>query len=223
MIQVLICDDHEIIREGIKVVFEDCPDLKVVADFGNGADAVRLLREGEVRVDIIVLDIAMQGRDGLMVLKQVKEEFPHLPILILSNYPDSQYALYCIKRGAAGYLNKIVDPDTLISAIRTIAKGGFYITPSVAGYLAGAIRSGNNAQKNQSSSIEQLSSREYQVFLLLSKGFTVREIADQLSLSPNTVSTYRTRILNKIGVRNEVELALYAMRTDSLEDRALPV
>jgi DNA-binding NarL/FixJ family response regulator len=163
---------------------------------------------------VVLLDIAMPQRDGLDVLKQLKAEFPKLPVLMLSTYPDRQYAVRCLKLGAAGYLNKSADAEQMTEAIRRVAGGRLFITPNVAEHLAGAVGGGTH---DDTPLHERLSHREYQVFRLLAAGRSVGEIAEQLVLAANTVSTYRARILEKTGVRNDVELALYAVRADLLQ------
>ena len=205
-IKVLICDDHLIVRQGIKQVLADAPDIVAVAEAGNGPEALARVREGGI--DVVLLDIAMPQRDGLDILRQLKAEAPKLPVLMLSTYPDRQYAVRSLKMGAAGYLNKSADAAQMIDAVRRVARGALFITPSVAELLAGALSTGGD----DAPLAEQLSHREYQVFRLLAAGRSVGEIAGQLVLAPNTVSTYRARILEKTGVRNDVELALYAVR-----------
>ncbi len=207
MIRVLICDDHQIVRQGIRQILLDTGDIRPVAEAANGPEAVARAREGGV--DVVLLDIAMPQRDGLDVLKQLKGEFPRLPVLVLSTYPDRQYAVRSLKLGAAGYLNKSADSEQLTDAIRHVARGKLFITPSVAEQLASAVGAGGHEDKPLH---ERLSQREFQVFQLLSRGASVGEIAEQLVLSSNTVSTYRARILEKTGVRNDVELALYAVQ-----------
>jgi two-component system, NarL family, invasion response regulator UvrY len=204
---VSICDDHQIVRQGITQIRADAGDIALAGEAANGAEAIALARRGGL--DVVLLDIAMPGRDGLDVLKQLKSEFARLPVLVLSTYPDRQYAVRCLKLGAAGYLNKSADSEQMIEAIRKVARGGLFITPSVAEHLAGALGGGDASPAPLH---ERLSHREYQVFRLLAQGWSVGEIAEQLALSPNTVSTYRARILDKTGVRNDVELALYAVR-----------
>jgi two-component system invasion response regulator UvrY len=211
MIRVLVCDDHLIVRQGIKQILADAPDLALAGEAGSGPEAVALVRAGGI--DVVLLDIAMPQRDGLDVLKQLRAEFPKLAVLMLSTYPDRQYAVRCLKLGASGYLNKSADSEQMIEAIRRVARGRLFITPNVAEHLAGAVGAGAHADAPLH---ERLSHREYQVFGLLAAGRSVGEIAQQLSLSPNTVSTYRARILEKTGVRNDVELALYAVRQDIL-------
>lgn len=208
MIRVLICDDHQIVRQGIKQILADAGDIALGGEAGNGPEAVALVRAGGI--DVVLMDIAMPQRDGLEALKQLRAEFPKLPVLMLSTYPDRQYAVRSLKLGAAGYLNKSADSEQMIEAIRRVAQGRLFVTPHVAELLAGAV-GGHGEQPLH----ERLSHREYQVFRLLSQGASVGEIATQLSLSSNTVSTYRARILEKTGVRNDVELALYAVRHEA--------
>jgi two-component system, NarL family, invasion response regulator UvrY len=207
MIQVLICDDHQIVRQGIKQILADAPDIELAGEAANGPEALARVRAGGIHV--VLLDIAMPLRDGLDVLKQLKSEFARLPVLMLSTYPDRQYAVRSLKLGAAGYLNKSADSEQLIEAIRHVAQGRLFITPAVAEQLASAVGAGPRAGRPLH---ERLSQREHQVFRLLSQGASVGEIAEQLALSSNTVSTYRARILEKTGVRNDVELALYALQ-----------
>ncbi len=214
MIRVLICDDHLIVRQGIRQVLLDAGGIGVVGEAGNGPDALRCVREIG-GLDIVLMDIAMPMRDGLDVLRQLRSEAPRLPVLMLSTYPDKQYALRSLKLGAAGYLNKSADSDQLCAAIRKVAAGGLFITPAVAELMAanmGAGRADAAAPLH-----ERLSHREYQVFRRLAAGQSVGEIATQLALSGNTVSTYRARILEKTNARNDVELALYAVRQDLLQ------
>lgn len=212
MISVLICDDHQIVRQGIKQMLADAGDLALAGEAASGPEAIARVREGGI--DVVLLDIAMPQRDGLDVLRQLRSEVPKLPVLMLSTYPDRQYAVRSLKLGAAGYLNKSADSEQMIEAIRRVAAGRRFITPHVAEQLAAAVGS---AREDDAPLHERLSHREYQVFRLLSGGASVGEIAAQLVLSPNTVSTYRARILEKTGVRNDVELALYAMRHGDLQ------
>jgi DNA-binding NarL/FixJ family response regulator len=224
-IRVLVCDDHQIVRQGIRQVLADAPEgqgesdgegpaIEVVAEATNGPDAIARVREGGI--DVVLLDIAMPQRDGLDVLKQLRAEVPRLPVLMLSTYPDRQYAVRSLKLGAAGYLNKSADSEQMIHAVRKVARGGLFVTPAVAELLAGALQPAGAAADDSLPLHERLSHREYQVFRLLSQGRSVGEIAEQLVLAPNTVSTYRARVLEKTGVRNDVELALFAVRHDSV-------
>ena len=219
MIRVLVCDDHQIVRQGIRQMLADAHDIVLAAEADNGPTALRLVREAnepgtaEARIQVVLMDIAMPHRDGLDVLRQLRSEFPRLPVLMLSTYPDKQYAVRSLKLGAAGYLNKSANSDTMTGAIRKVAAGGLYITPTVAEQLASALGAGREHAPDVPLH-ERLSHREYQVFRLLASGSSVGEIADRLVLSSNTVSTYRARILEKTGARNDVELALYAVRAD---------
>jgi len=210
MIRVLVCDDHAIVRQGLRQMLADAADLALAAEAADGAEGMAAVRAAAMQgapIDVVLLDIAMPRRDGLDVLRQLKGEFPRLPVLILSTYPDRQYAVRSLRLGAAGYLNKSADSQQIIAAIRKVAAGGLFITPAIAEQLAAAIGSASTPSPH-----EALSRREYQVFTLLASGRSVGEIAEQLSLSSNTVSTYRARILEKTGVRNDVELALYAVQ-----------
>lgn len=221
MIRVLICDDHLIVRQGIKQMLADTGDIVVAGEADNGADAIRKVREGSTAdasgIKVVLMDIAMPQRDGLDVLRQLKTEFPKLPVLMLSTYPDKQYALRSLKLGAAGYLNKSADSEQMSAAIRKVAAGGLFITPTVAEHMAAALGAGVGATRSADEPLhERLSHREYQVFRLLATGRSVGEIAEQLILSSNTVSTYRARILDKTGARNDVELALYAVKQELL-------
>lgn len=218
MIRVLIGDDHRIVREGLKQVLADAPDVGVLAEAQTGAEVLAQVRAlgGAAGLDLVLLDIAMPGQDGLEVLQILRREHPRLPVLMLSTYPEKQYAVRCIKLGAGGYLNKSADPDDMVAAVRKVASGGMYVTSATAEALAAAMagaagRSGLAALAG-SGGVDALSHREYQVFRLLTAGQTVSEIGAQLKLAPNTVSTYRARILEKTGAKNDVELALYAER-----------
>ena len=222
MIRVLICDDQQIVRQGIKQMLGDAHGITVAGEAENGSEAIRLVREtaaGAEAIDVVLMDIAMPHPDGLDVLRQLRSEFPKLPVLMLSTYPDKQYAVRSLKLGAAGYLNKSADSQALGGAIRKVAAGGLFITPAVAEHVATAIGAGRSAHGSlaatEATLHERLSQREYQVFRLIATGRSVGEIAEQLALSSNTVSTYRARILDKTGARNDVELALYAVRHDA--------
>lgn len=217
-IRVLICDDHLIVRQGIRQILADAGDIALAGEAATGPEAVALVRAEAAAgtlPDVVLLDIALPQRDGLDVLKALKNEFPRLPVLMLSTYPDRQYGVRSLKLGAAGYLNKSADSKQLIDAIRKVAVGKLFVTQNVAEQLAGAVGAGGASPTDGSEPLhERLSHREYQVFRLLAQGRSVGEIATALVLSSNTVSTYRTRVLEKTGVRNDVELALYAVRQE---------
>jgi two-component system invasion response regulator UvrY len=208
-IRVLLADDHRIVREGLKQVLADAPEVEIAAEATSGAEVLAAVqsRGGPPALHLVLLDIAMPEGDGLDVLQALRKGWPELPVLMLSTYPERQYAVRCIRLGAAGYLNKGADPDDMIAAVRKVAAGGRYITPATAEQLAGALDR-DRARVGH----EALSHREHQVFRLLTMGHNVTEIGAQLQLAPNTVSTYRARILEKTGTRNDVELALYAER-----------
>jgi two-component system invasion response regulator UvrY len=206
-VRVLLGDDHKIVREGLKMVLADDPDLQVVAEADSGPGVLGMVQslQGPQGVDVVLLDIALPGMDGLNVLQNLRRDWPGLPVLMLSTYPEKQYAVRCIQLGASGYLNKSTDTDALVAALRRVASGGMHVSPTTAEALASLVSQGRTK-----SGIEQLSHREHQVYLLLTQGHSVSEIGARLSLAPNTVSTYRARILEKTGTKNDVELALYA-------------
>ena len=206
-VRVLLGDDHKIVREGLKMVLADDPGLQVVAEADTGPAVLAAVQalQGTQGLDVVLLDIAMPGMDGLDVLQNLRRDWPSLPVLMLSTYPEKQYAVRCIQLGASGYLNKSTDTDALTAALRRVAAGGMHVSPATAEVLASLISPGRTK-----SGIELLSHREHQVYILLTQGHTVTEIGAQLSLAPNTVSTYRARILEKTGTKNDVELALYA-------------
>lgn len=208
-LNILIGDDHRIVREGLKQVLADAPDIAVVAEAETGPDILAQVEAlgGPAGLAAVLLDIALPGRDGMDVLQALKKAWPQLPVLMLSTYPEKQYAVRCIKLGAAGYLNKSANPDDMIAAVRKVAGGGLYVSALTAEALASAV--GGSAGR---SGAEALSHREHQVFRLLTAGKSVGEIGTQLGLASNTVSTYRLRILEKTGTKNDVELALYAER-----------
>jgi len=208
-LNILIGDDHRIVREGLKQVLADAPEIVVVAEAETGPDILAKVEAlgGHAGLAAVLLDIALPGRDGMDVLQALKKAWPQLPVLMLSTYPEKQYAVRCLKLGAAGYLNKSAHPDDMIAAVRKVAAGGLYVSAVTAEALASAV--GGSGGR---SGAEALSHREHQVFRLLTAGQSVGEIGTQLGLASNTVSTYRLRILEKTGTKNDVELALYAER-----------
>ena len=208
-LNILIGDDHRIVREGLKQVLADAPEIVVVAEAETGPDILAKVEAlgGHAGLAAVLLDIALPGRDGMDVLQALKKAWPQLPVLMLSTYPEKQYAVRCLKLGAAGYLNKSAHPDDMIAAVRKVVAGGLYVSAVTAEALASAV--GGSGGR---SGAEALSHREHQVFRLLTAGQSVGEIGTQLGLASNTVSTYRLRILEKTGTKNDVELALYAER-----------
>ena len=205
VVRVLLADDHRIVREGLRMVLADDPGLQVVAEADSGPAALAAVRErqGTQGLDVVLLDIALPGMDGLDVLQRLRQDWPGLPVLMLSTYPEKHYAVRCIQLGASGYLNKSTDPDALMAALRRVAAGGMHVSASTAEALASLVSQGRTK-----TGLELLSHREYQVYQLLTRGLSVGEIGAQLGLASNTVSTYRARILEKTGTKNDVELAL---------------
>ncbi|THF66484.1 response regulator transcription factor [Pseudothauera nasutitermitis] len=208
-IDLLVVDDHMIIRRGLVQILSENAAIGDIREAHDGASALRAVRERAPRV--MLLDIALGERDGLDVLKNVRAEFPAVGVVMLSVYPESQFAVRAIRAGAGAYLNKGCSPDELFGAIERVAAGGVYVTPSIAELLARSVRSDEARAPHES-----LSNREFQVLELLARGHSVSDIAAQLSLSGNTISTYRARIFDKLGVRSIVELLHYANRHDLL-------
>ena len=204
MIRILIVDDHAIIRHGLKQIVEESGKMRVVAEAGSGIDALRKIRE--IECDVVLLDISMPDMSGIDVLKQIHAEKPQLPILILSIYSEDQYAMRLIKAGAAGYMTKESAPSEVVNALLRVASGKKYISPAVAEILANGFGTAEEKLPHQI-----LSDREYQIFLLLASAKTVSEIADALALSVKTVSTYRSRVLEKMHLHNNAELMRYAI------------
>lgn len=212
MIKILIADDHAIVRHGLKQLIADNADMTVAGEASNGLEVLALIRQN--RLDVVLLDISMPGKNGVEILKQIHSEQPNLQVLILSTYPEDQYAVRVIKAGAAGYLTKESAPEQLVSAIRAVAQGKKFIVASVAELLAnelGGHKGGGLAPH------EALSDREFQVFRLMAGGKTASEIAQRLSLSVKTVSTYRSRIMLKMNLKNNAELTFYAVKNGLVE------
>ena len=205
MLKILIADDHAIVRQGLKQIVTETADMIVAGEASNGQELLNKIRENDY--DVVVLDITMPGRDGIDVLKQLRSERPELPILMLSIHPEEQYALRALKAGASGYLTKESAPDELVVAIRKVSRGGKYISSSLAEKLAFELESGREQAPH-----ETLSDREYHVMCLIASGKTVTEIAQELSLSEKTISTYRSRILEKMKMKNNAELTYYAIK-----------
>jgi len=210
MIKILIVDDHAIVREGLKQIVGETSDMFVAGEASNGQQALELVRKGNW--EVVLLDIAMPGRGGMDTLKELKLERPELPVLVLSMYPEEQYAVRALKAGADGYLTKESAPEELISAIRKVSGGGKYVSTSLAEKLATHLAKGKEKPAH-----EILSDREYQVMLMIASGMTVGEIADTLSLSVKTISTNRTRMMNKMGMKNNGEIIHYAIKQGLLD------
>jgi len=210
MIKILVVDDHAIVRDGLKRLLVDTSDMVVADEASNGEEVIN--KVGNNDYDLVLLDISLPGRDGLDVLKQLKCTNPQIPVLILSMYPEEHYAVRSLRAGASGYLTKQNSSDELIGAIRKVAQGRRYITPSLAEKLAFEL--GVDVRKLPH---EKLSDREYQVMCMFGSGKTVKEIAETLSLSIRTISTHRAHILKKMEMKNNAQLTYYAIKNALVE------
>jgi len=210
MIRVGIVDDHAIVRSGLKQFISDQVDLRVTGEAADGAGALQLARGGEL--DVLVMDLAMPDQSGVDALSAIKARFPDLPVLILSGYPETHYATTLLRQGASGYLNKECDPEEIAKAIRTVALGRRYITPAVAELLADQMTGAGERPLH-----EGLSERELQVFLRLAQGQTVGQMAEAMNLSVKTVSTYRTRVLDKLKLHTNSDLTYYALKNGLIQ------
>lgn len=205
MIKIIIADDHAVVRTGLKQIIESDPNLKVMGEASSGFELIEKIQEGNY--DVVLLDISMPGKDGLETLKEIKKIKPKLPVLIFTVYPEDQYAVRLLKAGASGYLNKECEPEELIEAIHRVAMGRKYVSENLAELLAQKLEDANSVPLH-----ELLSDREFQVLCLIASGKTIKEIAEELQLSSNTVSTYRIRILEKMKMKNNAELTHYAIK-----------
>jgi two-component system, NarL family, invasion response regulator UvrY len=205
MYRILLADDHAVVRKGIKQIITEAFHDAIFGEAGNLHELRELI--GGSDWDIMVLDLAMPDGNGLEILKQIGKDYPKLPVLVMSIYPEDQYALRTIRAGAKGYLNKESAPEELVQAIQKILSGGEYISSSVADELVQYARHANDQPAHKT-----LSDREYQVLCLIASGKEIKDIADELSLSSKTVSTYRTRILIKMNLKTNAELTHYAIQ-----------
>jgi DNA-binding NarL/FixJ family response regulator len=205
-------DDHPIVREGVKQIISGARGITIVDESPDGRDLLAKVRQKTVPFDVIVLDISLPGKSGLELLKQVREEQPNLPVLMLSIHPEEQYAVRSLKAGASGYLTKDAVPGKLVKAIRAVAKGGRFVSETLAQRLANEL-----VDKDTRPPHERLSDREYQIFRMIADGNSGNEIGKELHLSPKTVSTYRTRIFQKMNMKNNAELARYAQANSLLD------
>lgn len=210
MIKIFIADDHAIVRKGLKQIISETPDMIVSEEADNGLEALDKISENNY--DVILLDISMPGKNGLEILRLVKRKKPKLPVLMLSVHPEEQYAIRSLRAGASGYLTKESAPDELIAAIRKISKGGKFVNASLAEKLISELEI-----YVEKPSHEMLSDREYQVMCMSAMGKTLKEIAQELSLSIQTVSTYRTRILEKMKMNSIAEVIRYAVKHGLVE------
>ncbi|MDN4057309.1 response regulator transcription factor [Massilia sp. YIM B02769] len=209
-IRVFIADDHAIVREGLKQILAEQRDIVVAGEAENGLDAVKLFRKS--RPNVMLLDISLPDRNGIEVLKQIKQDKPELAVLMLSMHREDQYAIRALKAGAAGYLTKQSAPRELVNAIRQVAGGQKYVSAALAQALANSVGSDHEAPVHDS-----LSDREFQTLTMIASGKTVSEIARELSLSVKTVSEYRARLLAKMNLKTSAELTTYAIRNQLVE------
>ena len=205
-IHVLIADDHAIVRQGLKQILSETDDLVVAGEADDGVEAIQLARQQEWNV--FLLDVSMPNRNGIDTLKQLKKEFPKLPVLILSMHPEEQYAVRALKAGASGYLTKQSAPEQLVTAIRQVAGGKKYVSPTVAMQLADAIANDSDTEQPPH---ELLSDREYEVLKLIAAGRTLTQVAEELNLAVATISTFRARILTKLGLASTAEMIRYGL------------
>jgi len=206
MIRVLIADDHAVVREGLRQILTKQSDMVVAGEAASGSEVLNKIRESNF--DVVLLDLTMPGRSGLEILTEIRKENAAPRVLILSVHSESLYAVRALKAGASGYLTKESAPEQLVDAIRKVSGGGKYITPSLAERLANELETDFDKPPH-----EKLSDREYQVLCMLASGKTVKEIAYELSLSVPSISTYRARVLEKMNMKNNAELAHYAIRS----------
>ncbi len=210
MIRIAIVDDHALVRAGLRQFFAEQADFRIAGEAANGREALDIVRQGEV--DVVVLDINMPDGSGVDALAAIKARAPALPVLILSGFSEAQYATALLRQGASGYLNKDCDPDEIITAVRTLARGRRYITAGVAERLADALGTPADQPPHL-----QLSQRELQVFLRLAQGQTVGQLAEGLHLSVKTVSTYRGRVMDKLQLASNSDLTYYALKNGLIQ------
>ncbi|MBP6252561.1 MAG: response regulator transcription factor [Rubrivivax sp.] len=211
MTDVILCDDHALIRRGIRDTLSDAPDIHVVGEAGDYGELRVLMRS--TRCDVLVLDINLPGRSGLDVLHALKEEGSPVKVLVVSMYPEDQYAIRALRGGAFGYVNKGGDPQLLVTAVQTVAQGRKYVTPEIAQMLVESLTSPAPENAHQT-----LSDRELQTLVLIASGRRLSDIAEELKLSPKTVSVYRARVLEKLALTNNAELTVYAIRNGLVGD-----
>ena len=205
MIKVILCDDHALIRRGIRDTLADAPDIEVVGEAADYGELRTLMRT--TSCDVLVLDINLPGRSGLDVLHALKDEGSPVRVLIVSMYPEDQYAIRALRAGAYGYVNKGGDPQQIVQAVRTVAQGRKNVTPEIAHMLIESLTTPVSEQAH-----EKLSDRELQTLVMIASGKRLSDIAEELMLSPKTVSVYRARVLEKLGLSNNSELTVYAIR-----------
>jgi two-component system, NarL family, invasion response regulator UvrY len=210
MIKIAIVDDHALVRAGLRQYLAEQVDLQVVAEASNGREALDIVRKEQI--DVLVMDLSMPQQSGVDALAAIRAREPDLPVLILSGFPEEHYATTLLRQGASGYLNKDCDPEEIVKAIRTVYRGRKYITAGVAELLADGLGGGGDKPAH-----EQLSEREFQVFLRLAKGETIGHMANSMSLSVKTVSTYRTRVMEKMKLESNSDLTYYALKNGLIQ------
>lgn len=210
-IRIVIVDDHAVVRAGLRQFLAEQMDFEVTGEACNGREALDFVRAGNV--DVLILDVSMPGQSGVDALAGIKARAPELPVLMLSAFPETHYATALLKQGASGYLNKDCDPQDIVTAVRTLARGRRYITPGVAELLADQLGGGEGEGPPHT----HLSEREFQVFLRLAQGETIGAIAESLSLSVKTVSTYRTRVMEKMKLESNSDLTYYALKNGLIQ------
>jgi two-component system invasion response regulator UvrY len=215
MIEILLADDHAIVRDGLRQIIADTDDLTVAGEAVNGSEVIARVRERNW--DVLLLDISMPGKNGLEMIKQIKIERPKMPILILSMHDEEQYALRALRAGAAGYLTKDSDARQLLTVIRKVAAGGVYLSPAMAERMARELMPATEALPHT-----LLSDREYQIFELIVRGHSLTHIAEQLCLSVKTVSTHKSNVLQKMNMTNQAELIRYAIRHELADGDGTP-
>lgn len=209
MIQVVLCDDHAMVRRGIRETLTEAVDIQVCGEAGSYGEVKALLRDKPC--DVLILDLNLPGRSGLEVMASVRETHPDIRVLIVSMYEADQYAIRCLRAGAYGYLNKAGDPSEIVHAVRALGHRRKYLTPEVSEMLVGTL-----SQPEEASAHSSLSEREMQTLLKIAAGKKLSEIAEDLMLSPKTVSVYRSRLLDKLKLSSNAELAVYATRNKLL-------
>jgi len=210
MLKVLIADDHALIREGLKKILRTAQEISEVREAGNAREVTEEVKKGDL--DVVILDISLPGKNGLELLKDLKQDYPKLPVLILSMHPEDRFAVRALKSGASGYVTKESAVEELIKAIRKVVQGRRYVSQSLAEKLAFDLETDTGKPLH-----ENLSDREYQVLCLIATGKTVRQIAGELFLSMSTVNTYRARILEKINMKTDAELIRYALQNQLID------
>ena len=207
MIKVILCDDHAVVRRGIRDTLTEAVDIQVVAETGSYSEVRDALRS--TPCDVLVLDLNLPGRGGLEVLSSIRDTELQVKVLIVSMYPEDQYAIRCLRAGAQGYVNKAGDPSELVTAVRTVAAGRKYVSTAVAQMLVDNLHAPTNNVLHST-----LSERELQTLLMIASGKRLADIANELMLSPKTVSVYRARVLEKLKLANNAELTVYAIRNN---------